>query len=195
MERDSFIFYKSFYEAISELPKDIRLEVLTAIIEYGLYGRLPESLKPFARGMFTLIKPNLDANITRFENGSKGGRKPSAKKKAEPAPEASASYSTSYEQEVERMRNDLKWRKTICADFKITVKEYAERLARFLTHCTDDKARKGKPHHDSYTDCQSHFRYWMSKAYPATSKQSSETPTAPPASDYSFKGGFGGQDI
>ncbi len=56
MERESFIFYRSFYEAIRELPDNIRLEVFTAITEYALYGKQPENLKPFARGMFIVIK-------------------------------------------------------------------------------------------------------------------------------------------
>lgn len=162
MERDSFIFYKSFYEAIADLPKDIKLEVLTAIIEYALLGRLPENLKPFAKGMFTLIKPNIDVNTARFENGKKGGRKSRAKKQtatAEPA------YTLTYEQEVEQMRSDEKWRKTICEDFNITAEEYEKRLSRFLDRCNEDKTRKGKEHHDSFVDCQSHLRYWMSKAY------------------------------
>lgn len=163
MERDSFIFYRSFYEAIEGLAKDIRLEVLTAVIEYALYGRLPEDLKPFARGMFTLIKPNIDVNTARFENGKKGGRKSRAKKQtatAEPA------YTLTYEQEVEQMRSDEKWRKTICEDFNITAEEYEKRLSRFLERCNEDKTRKGKEHHDSFVDCQSHLRYWMTKAYP-----------------------------
>ena len=84
MERDSFIFYKSFYEAIRDLPRDIRLEVYTAIMEYALYGRQPEELKPFAKGIFTLIKPNIDVNTARFENGKKGGRKPRVPKQAAP---------------------------------------------------------------------------------------------------------------
>lgn len=162
MERDSFIFYKSFYEAICDLPKDIRLEVLTAIIEYALYGRQPETLKPFAKGMFTLIKPNIDVNTARFENGKKGGRKKRAKKQAD-TPESA--YTLTYGQEVEQMRTDEKWRKTICEDFNITAEEYEKRLSRFLDRCNEDKIRKGKEHHDSFVDCQSHFRYWMSKAY------------------------------
>ncbi len=36
MERESFIFYRSFYEAIRDLPDAIRLEVFTAITEYAL---------------------------------------------------------------------------------------------------------------------------------------------------------------
>lgn len=163
MERDSFIFYKSFYEAIADLPKDIKLEVLTAIIEYALLGRLPENLKPFAKGMFTLIKPNIDVNTARFENGKKGGRKSSAKKQAAPVEDT---YTQTYEQEVEQMRIDEKWRKTICEDFNITVEEYNKRLSRFLDRCNDDKKRKNKERHDSFVDCQSHLRYWMTKAYP-----------------------------
>ncbi|WP_407533767.1 DUF6291 domain-containing protein [Elizabethkingia miricola] len=77
MQRDSFIFYRSFYEAIKELPRDIQGEVLTTIMEYGLEGVTTDNLKPVARAIFTLIKPILDANNQRFVNGSKGGRKPS----------------------------------------------------------------------------------------------------------------------
>lgn len=73
MERDSFIFYRSFYDAIRELPRDIQGEVYTAIMEYSLYGITIENLKPITRSIFTLIKPQLDANLTRYENGRKGG--------------------------------------------------------------------------------------------------------------------------
>lgn len=186
MERDSFVFYRSFYEAVKDLPKDIKLEVFTAIMEYALYGRQPENLKPFAKGLFALMKPNIDMNNVRFENGKKGGRKPRDKK---PAPCAEPEYSLSYEQEVELMRSDEEWRKAICADFNISTEEYEKRLSRFLDRCNDDKKRKGKKQHDSLMDAQSHLRYWMSKAY----SQQQATPSTPP--DYTFKGGFGGQDV
>ena len=73
MERESFVFYRSFYEGIKELPRDIQGEVLTAIIEYGLNGVTTENQKPITKAMFTLIKPQLDANNQRFENGKNGG--------------------------------------------------------------------------------------------------------------------------
>ena len=72
--RDSFIFYRSFYEAIRDLPRDIQGEIYTAIMEYSLYGNETDNLKPIARSIFTLIKPQIDVNNKRFENGSKGGR-------------------------------------------------------------------------------------------------------------------------
>ena len=74
MERESFVFYRSFYEGIKELPRDIQGEVLTAIMEYGLNGVTTEKQKQITKAMFALIKPQLDANNQRFENGKKGGR-------------------------------------------------------------------------------------------------------------------------
>lgn len=72
--RDSFVFYRSFYEAIRDLPRDIQGEIYTAIMEYGLYGNETDNLKPIARSIFMLVKPIMDANNSRYENGCKGGR-------------------------------------------------------------------------------------------------------------------------
>jgi hypothetical protein len=72
--RDGFIFYRSFYESIKELPKEIQAEVITAIIEYGLNGLMMEDLSAFSRSILSLVKPQIDANNRRFANGKKGGR-------------------------------------------------------------------------------------------------------------------------
>ena len=88
MDRESFIFYRSFYEAIRCMPTDVQAEIYPAICEYALFGKVPKNLSEVAKGMFTLIKPNIDVNTARFENGKKGGRKSRAKKQtatAEPA--------------------------------------------------------------------------------------------------------------
>jgi hypothetical protein len=68
MKRDSSIFYRSFYEAIKELPKTNQLEVYTAIFEYALNFSEVE-LSGLSKTIFTLIKPQLDANNKRFLNG------------------------------------------------------------------------------------------------------------------------------
>lgn len=78
--RDSFVFYRSFYDAIKDLPRDVQGEIYTAIMEYSLYGKETESLKPITRSVFTLMKPQIDVNNKRFENGKKGGR-PKSKEK------------------------------------------------------------------------------------------------------------------
>lgn len=72
--RDSFVFYRSFYDAIKDLPRDVQGEIYTAIMEYSLYGKETENLKPIARSVFILMKPQIDVNNKRFENGKKGGR-------------------------------------------------------------------------------------------------------------------------
>lgn len=172
MERDSILFYRSFYEAIQGLPKDIQLEIYTAVMEYGLNGVVPDDLKPVARGMFSLMKPVIDTNNTRFENGKKGarygklgGRPPKNKKPG-------ADYNLSFEQEAEQMKADSEWIALVCDDFKISPDEYADRLQRFLMHCIESRADKP---HESFNDAKSHFRYWMGKAF---SQQ--DQPTVPP---------------
>ena len=71
--QDSFIFYRSFYEALKDLPDDLYKEITIAVMEYGLDGVEP-NLSPMAKCAFLLIKPQIDANNRRRENGNKGGR-------------------------------------------------------------------------------------------------------------------------
>lgn len=79
MERESFVIYKSFYEAIKDLPDEDRLMLMDAIMEYGLYGIEPADLPPVQRCIFTLIKPQMDANNRKYLSGKKGGRPPKPK--------------------------------------------------------------------------------------------------------------------
>jgi hypothetical protein len=68
--RESTVFYRSFYEAIRELDADIQAQVYSAIFEYALNFNEVE-VKGLAKTVFTLIKPQLDANLKRYENGTK----------------------------------------------------------------------------------------------------------------------------
>lgn len=70
-KRDSMVFYRSFYESLKGLSPIICAEVYDAIFKYGLDFEEPEFSEPVAKAMFTLIKPQLDANIKRYENGTK----------------------------------------------------------------------------------------------------------------------------
>lgn len=74
----SFVFYKSFYEAISQIPPENQLEVYNAICKYSLEGKEPENLSGIASAIFILIKPNIDSSQNRYqasiENGKRGGR-------------------------------------------------------------------------------------------------------------------------
>ena len=79
MKYESMIFYRSFYEAIRELPVENQLNVFTAICKYGLEGE-ETKLNGIEKVVFLLIKPQIDANNSRKENGKKGGRPRGIKK-------------------------------------------------------------------------------------------------------------------
>lgn len=72
--RDSVVFYRSFREAIKKLPVENQLEALWSIIDYGLDDTEPSG-SGVAEAIYIMAKPQIDANIARYKNGIKGGRK------------------------------------------------------------------------------------------------------------------------
>jgi len=68
------IFYRSFYEAIKELPERNQVEVLRAICEFGFDGSEPE-ISGLSKTIWILIKPNLQANRKKWESGCKAKTK------------------------------------------------------------------------------------------------------------------------
>ena len=87
--RDSVVFYRSFYEAVRNLPPDEFKESVQAILDYGLDGKPPDTQGTIAHTVFSLVKPQIDANNRRFENGKKGGKKANSNQtltKLEPNP-------------------------------------------------------------------------------------------------------------
>lgn len=73
--KDSFVFYRSFFEAIKPLdnPTD-KLGVFEGICDYALNGKIPDNLEGISKIIFTLIQPQIKANNARYENGCKGGK-------------------------------------------------------------------------------------------------------------------------
>lgn len=71
--RESVVFYRSFYEAFKDLDIELRCKLYEAIFEYGMNGELPD-LSPVENAFFVLVKPQIDANNIRYENGKMGGR-------------------------------------------------------------------------------------------------------------------------
>ena len=82
--RDSFVFYRSFYESIKRLPDDVQIVLFRAVIAYGLDQVEPDFIgvpcQPFVEAIFAGIRPQLDANYKRFLNGCGGGCPPGTKK-------------------------------------------------------------------------------------------------------------------
>ena len=71
MGRESIVFYKSFYDAIKGLNYETQSKIYNAIFAYQFDG-IESELDGVEKAVFTLIKPQLDANNTKYENGCKG---------------------------------------------------------------------------------------------------------------------------
>lgn len=195
MARESFIFYRSFHEAIKCMSDVVRAQIYVALADYALDGIEPENLSSEAKGMFMLMKPIIDTNNARYANGKKGakygklGGRPRKKPKEaeEIAPEPP--YCLSFSEETEKMKDEEIFIDGVCKNFNIDKNEIADRLDRFALHC--DTECSDKPH-SSIADAKRHFTSWMRKAYPASYLPDEPADIPPP--DYSFNGGFGGLD-
>lgn len=78
-KKDSFLFYRSYIEAVDKLPIDRRYTFIRAIAFYALDGTKPDfsGAEDIA---FGLMKANIDSCNKRYmasvKNGKKGGRPP-----------------------------------------------------------------------------------------------------------------------
>lgn len=73
MDNNSFVFYRSFAEAIVKLDPDECKACLIALCSYALDGEENAST-PTAEMFLTLVKPQIDANEQRREAGRRGGK-------------------------------------------------------------------------------------------------------------------------
>lgn len=77
MERDAFVFYRSFYDVVKMMPKRDQNRMLIAIIELGLTDTIDESLPIMMKASLIQIQASINAaqkrRKTAQENGKKGG--------------------------------------------------------------------------------------------------------------------------
>jgi len=71
--QESFIFYKSYSDAAKQLPEAEQLKALWAIINHSVDGE-EQQIEGLANIVYTMAKPQIEANAKRRTDGSKGGR-------------------------------------------------------------------------------------------------------------------------
>lgn len=98
---ESFVFYASFYEAISELDPEDQLACYNAITRYALFGEEPQS-GGIVKAVFKLVKPNIDANQKKREAGRKGGE---AKAKQDESTAEAETKQTGSKREAQRSKS------------------------------------------------------------------------------------------
>ncbi len=71
--RDSIVWYRSFMEAVEELPAEDFKRCVMTILKYGLDGEIPQT-NGIERTIYIMAKPQLDKNYQKWVNGKSGGR-------------------------------------------------------------------------------------------------------------------------
>jgi len=71
MQRDSFIFYRSFFEATRPLSTEQKAALFDTICGYALDHNEQDNDDLIVGAMFSLIKPQLAANYNKFKAGKK----------------------------------------------------------------------------------------------------------------------------
>lgn len=68
MRREQFTFYRSYYDALKNLPEKERAKVLFAILEYALDEQEQNNLEGICAACFLLIRPTLDSGRIKAAN-------------------------------------------------------------------------------------------------------------------------------
>ena len=85
-ERESMVFYKSFFEAIEDLPGEEFKKCACAILNYGLKGEMPQT-NGIEKTIMVLAKPQIDKNMQRWMNAQKSRKASSAEESEVQKPE------------------------------------------------------------------------------------------------------------
>lgn len=72
MANQSFVFYKSFADALLDMDPEECKACIASLCRYAFEGE-EEAETPMAKVFLTLVKPQIDANIQRREAGRSGG--------------------------------------------------------------------------------------------------------------------------
>jgi hypothetical protein len=72
------VFLRSYYESITSLEDGDKLEMYEAVFKHYFDGIEPTFSKAYLNGFWSLMKPNIDNSVNRYNNsvnnGKKGGR-------------------------------------------------------------------------------------------------------------------------
>lgn len=70
-EKNSFVFYRSFHDAIKVAPKKHQLALFLALTDYVFENKTPQ-LESTSLAIWNAIKPQVDSSLKRYENAKKG---------------------------------------------------------------------------------------------------------------------------
>lgn len=178
------VLYRSFYDAIKLLPDDTQLEIFRAIFEFGLDGIEPE-LSKSALPFWLLIKPNLQANRTKWESGSKAKRKQSVSKTEakQKQTRSKAQANVDVDVDVDKDENENVDVKVDLSDLsKFESKYDKQMLADFQAYWTEtDQKGKMRFQAEKFFDISRRLATWNRNQSTFGKNQNSQNTFVPPA--------------
>lgn len=104
-----------------------------------------------------------------------------------PAPVMAKSAPVKLDESVAVMLSDTIWSEPVCMRYNLTPEQFKQKVANFRLHCLSREKRE----HDDVTDAKRHFCNLLSQG----KLDNISTPTTDTPTDYTYSGGFGGQDV
>lgn len=63
---ESFVFYKSWADMVSNFDNDVRLRFFDAIMNYACCGVIPEFSDKWEQVFFNIVRRDIDRNVERY---------------------------------------------------------------------------------------------------------------------------------
>lgn len=151
--RDQFTFPRTFWEAISPLPKTVQVEAIMALCAYALDDVEPDGLSPMAAALFMLVRPSLDASAKMSAGGKKRAKRPQpaaedpapqAEPREEPAPEEAPSEKKAPAKPPappKKARAPYGWVKLTDAEYERLCRDLGEAEATYWIRLVDEMAQ------------------------------------------------------
>lgn len=151
--RDQFTFSRTFWEAISPLPKTVQVEAIMALCAYALDDVEPDGLSPMAAALFMLVRPSLDASAKMSAGGKKRAKRPQpaaedpapqAEPREEPAPEEAPSEKKAPAKPPappKKARAPYGWVKLTDAEYERLFRDLGEAEATYWIRLVDEMAQ------------------------------------------------------
>lgn len=151
--RDQFTFSRTFWEAISPLPKTVQVEAIMALCAYALDDVEPDGLSPMAAALFLLVRPSLDASAKMSSGGKKRAKRPQPAAE-DPAPQAEPREEPAQEEApsekkapakppapLRKARAPYGWVKLTDAEYERLCRDLGEAEATYWIRLVDEMAQ------------------------------------------------------
>lgn len=185
-----FMFYRSFRDAIRQLPRRQQLALYDAIADYALDGTIPDIDNKIADAMFALMKPSIDrckkTDLTKpARRGAPVGNRNAAKHKEEEQPKdvkEQASHNTvaapkpkkvEYSAALQRLKvsrevpplhreiAEISQDQSWIEAICMLFSLQPQQLTPYFSAFRVECEASDRLQHDNITDCKQHFKSWL----------------------------------